>query len=326
MAMQKKKLFFLGLSLSSLLLHGDGQLSANYYAQSCPNLQTLVCNEVTQILAADSTMAPALIRLHFHDCFVRGCDGSVLLNSTANNTAEKAAIPNLTLRGFAQIDQIKTAVEGQCPGVVSCADILALAAQCCVAEVDGYAWDVLLGRRDGTESFASEALTNLPSPFTDQATQLISLFNSKGLSTQDLVVLSGAHSIGVGHCPTFSNRLYNFSNTSSVDPLLNPQYAQVLQGYCPPGDTTTAVTMNPEPSPRFGVQYFEGLTQNKGLFQSDASLLTFSATNSYVQSLSSPSDNGAFLCQFAASMGNMGSIGVLTGTQGEIRKICAAIN
>lgn len=59
----------------------------------------------------------------------QGCDGSVLLNSTATSTAEKDAIPNQTLSGFDVIDAIKEKVESECPGVVSCADILALAAR-----------------------------------------------------------------------------------------------------------------------------------------------------------------------------------------------------
>ncbi|EPS61631.1 hypothetical protein M569_13163, partial [Genlisea aurea] len=165
-------------------------LSVNYYQQSCPNVRSIVSQQVNQIIAADSTMVPALVRLHFHDCFVRGCDGSVLLNSTANNTAEKAAIPNLTLRGFAQVDQIKAALEAQCPGVVSCADILAMAAQYAIAKVGGYTWSVTLGRRDGNVSIAAETFVNLPSPFVNATTNL-NIFQSKGLTVKDLAVLSG---------------------------------------------------------------------------------------------------------------------------------------
>lgn len=66
---------------------------------------------------------------------MQGCDGSVLLNSTKNNQAEKAAIPNLSLTGFNVIDAAKSAVEKVCPGVVSCADILALVARDAVALV-----------------------------------------------------------------------------------------------------------------------------------------------------------------------------------------------
>jgi peroxidase len=51
------------------------------------------------------------------------------LESTASNTAEKDAIPNLSLAGFDVIKNIKDAVEAKCPKTVSCADILALAAR-----------------------------------------------------------------------------------------------------------------------------------------------------------------------------------------------------
>lgn len=60
---------------------------------------------------------------------LQGCEASVLLNSTGNGPVEKDAIPNLTLSGFDVVDDIKAAVEKECEGVVSCADILALAAR-----------------------------------------------------------------------------------------------------------------------------------------------------------------------------------------------------
>lgn len=63
----------------------------------------------------------------------QGCYGSVLVDSTANNTAEKDAIPNLSLAGFDVTDEIKTQLENTCPGKVSCADILALSARDSVA-------------------------------------------------------------------------------------------------------------------------------------------------------------------------------------------------
>ncbi|KAL9273738.1 Peroxidase 64-like protein, partial [Drosera capensis] len=58
-----------------------------------------------------------------------GCDASVLLDSVGGNNAEKQGRPNLTLRAFDAIDDAKKELEFLCPGVVSCADILALAAR-----------------------------------------------------------------------------------------------------------------------------------------------------------------------------------------------------
>jgi peroxidase len=61
----------------------------------------------------------------------QGCDGSVLLDDTANFTGEKTAFPNFqSLRALDVVDEIKTAVNKVCRrNVVSCADILAVAAR-----------------------------------------------------------------------------------------------------------------------------------------------------------------------------------------------------
>lgn len=58
--------------------------------------------------------------------YVQGCDGSVLIRGSS---AERNALPNLGLRGFEVIDDAKAQLEASCPGLVSCADILALAAR-----------------------------------------------------------------------------------------------------------------------------------------------------------------------------------------------------
>lgn len=70
--------------------------------------------------------------MHALTVYVQGCDASLLLNGT---DSEKTATPNLSTDGYAVIDDIKTALEKACPGVVSCADILALAAQISVSLV-----------------------------------------------------------------------------------------------------------------------------------------------------------------------------------------------
>jgi peroxidase len=64
----------------------------------------------------------------YYILYLQGCDASVLLDSKGNNKAEKEGIANAnSLHGLFVIDSAKKAVEASCPGVVSCADILALA-------------------------------------------------------------------------------------------------------------------------------------------------------------------------------------------------------
>ncbi|RRT32192.1 hypothetical protein B296_00057602, partial [Ensete ventricosum] len=128
--------------LFCLVATSSGQLSPSFYSQTCPTLQTIVGLTMRTTLLLDPRMGASLLRLFFHDCFVnfhvfpQGCDASVLLDDTATFTGEKNAGPNAnSLRGFGVIDTIKTTVELVCPGTVSCADILALAARDGVALV-----------------------------------------------------------------------------------------------------------------------------------------------------------------------------------------------
>lgn len=61
---------------------------------------------------------------------MQGCDASVLLDDTISLKGEKKAAPNRhSLKGYDIIDKIKNTVESECPGIVSCADILTIAAR-----------------------------------------------------------------------------------------------------------------------------------------------------------------------------------------------------
>ncbi|XP_012483010.1 peroxidase 24 [Gossypium raimondii] len=268
-----------------------------------------------------------------HECYlgcllklVLGCDGSVLLDTVNNGSkAEKDAIPNRSLKGFDVIDDIKNAIEKVCPNVVSCADILALAARDAVsAPFKRRLWNVALGRRDGRISLASETNGNIPSPFAD-FTSLLQTFNNKTLDVNDLVVLSGAHTIGVAHCGTFSRRLYNFTGKGDADPTLDPTCADFLRKQCPnPANPKTIVEMDPGSSRSFDKHYYHILRQNKGLFISDAALLTNKESESIVIRLQR--SRGLFFAAFARSMRKMAAIDVLTGKDGEIRRNCRVVN
>ncbi|KAJ8471170.1 hypothetical protein OPV22_025513 [Ensete ventricosum] len=168
------------------------KLSSTFYASSCSNVSAVVRNVVQQAQNSDVRIVASLLRLHFHDCFVNGCDGSILLDNSDSIQSEKDALPNKnSVRGFDVVDDIKTAVENVCPGVVSCADILALAAEASVDLAGGPTWVVLLGRRDGTTANPTAA-NNMPSPLDDLDT-LKQKFSDVGLDDTDLVALSGAH-------------------------------------------------------------------------------------------------------------------------------------
>ncbi|KAK6278670.1 hypothetical protein POUND7_018937, partial [Theobroma cacao] len=210
--------------------HGFSNLSYNYYRRTCPRAEKIVRGIIRERARTNPALGAKLIRMQFHDCFVRGCDASVLLD-TVNSSfpSEKKAVPNLSLSGFDVIDDIKTALEQACPKVVSCADILALAARDAVSAPFGRRlWDVPLGRRDGRISLASEINGNIPGPSANFSS-LLQTFNKKGLDVNDLVILSGAHTIGVSHCGAFSRRLYNFTGKGDADPSLDRTYAIFLR-------------------------------------------------------------------------------------------------
>ncbi|OIT18713.1 PREDICTED: peroxidase 2-like, partial [Nicotiana attenuata] len=101
----------------------------NYYEEQCErDVGEMVWSTMHRIVAMQHNAPAQLLRLLFHDCFIGGCDASVLLaNSSKNGTVEREAIPNRTLKGFSFIDMIKDEIEEACPGVVSCSDILVLA-------------------------------------------------------------------------------------------------------------------------------------------------------------------------------------------------------
>lgn len=314
------------LVLIGFLGSTQAQLQLGFYSKNCPKAEKIIQDFVNQHIHNAPSLAAALIRMHFHDCFVRGCDASLLLNSTSNNQAEKVAIPNLTVRGFDFIDRVKSLVEAECPGIVSCADIIALVARDSIVATGGPFWRVPTGRRDGTISNKSEALSDIPPP-TGNFSTLQTLFSNVGLNLTDLVLLSGAHTIGVSHCSSFSARLYNFTGVGDQDPALDSEYAANLKAKkCTnPNDNTTIVEMDPGSRKTFDLSYYSNLLKRRGLFQSDSALTTNPTTKTFVtQLLQGPIQN--FYDEFAKSMEKMGRINVKTGSTGEIRKQCAVVN
>ncbi|KAK9750013.1 hypothetical protein RND81_02G166400 [Saponaria officinalis] len=301
-----------------------GELKKNYYKNSCPDVESIVSEAVSKKFQQTFVTAQATLRLFFHDCFVEGCDASIMIVSP-NGDAERDAPDNVSLAGdgFDTVIKAKEAVEAVCPGVVSCADILALAAREVVFLTGGPSYKVELGRLDGLVSKASNVKDNLPDPRFDYQ-KLKAMFAKHKLSDTDLIALSGAHTIGVSHCNRFSNRLYNFSPSTPIDPTLNATYAQQLIQECPLDvDPNIVVGMDPDTPRTFDNSYYQNLIAGKGLFTSDEVLVLDSAARRKVEAFAS--DMSAFSSGFAKSMIKLGRVGVKT-SDGEIRKDCTAYN
>ncbi|XWS68318.1 hypothetical protein CRYUN_Cryun04dG0080100 [Craigia yunnanensis] len=304
------------------LVQGQGT-RVGFYSTSCPRAESIVTSTVQSHFRSNPTIAPGLLRMHFHDCFVQGCDGSILIDGS--NT-EKTAGPNLLLRGYEVIADAKTQIEAACPGVVSCADILALAARDSVVLTNGVSWLVPTGRRDGRVSQASDA-SNLPG-FTESVDSQKQKFAALGLNTQDLVTLVGGHTIGTSACQFFSYRLYNFT-ANGPDPSINPAFVSQLQSLCPQnGDGSRRIDLDTGSGGRFDTSYFNNLRNGRGILESDQKLWTDASTRTIVQGFLSVAGIPplTFSVEFGRSMIKMSNIGVKTGTNGEIRKVCSAVN
>ncbi|KAG9132856.1 hypothetical protein Leryth_014789 [Lithospermum erythrorhizon] len=319
----------------------SAQLSSDHYSSTCPTVLSIVKTGVLNAVAKERRMGASLLRLHFHDCFIivmilvspfqQGCDASILLDDTPSFTGEKTAAANVnSVRGFDVIDSIKSQVEKKCPGVVSCADILAIAARDSVVvvsiitlhpliilEMGGSSWAVQVGRRDSTTASLSAANSDIPSPGKDLS-DLITAFTGKGFSAKEMVALSGAHSIGQARCTMFRDRVHNESNIES-------SFASSLKTNCPSSGGDNNLSPLDKTSPTiFDNAYFKNLVNKKGLLHSDQQLYSGGTTDSAVTDYSS--NLLSFSKDFASAMVKMGNMSPLTGASGQIRTNCRKIN
>ncbi|XP_058214731.1 cationic peroxidase 1-like [Rhododendron vialii] len=315
MGLGKLTILCLWVFLGVLIGIASAQLSTTFYSSSCPNVLATIKTAVNSAVSTEARMGASLLRLHFHDCFVNGCDASVLLDGS---TGEKSAGPNNnSLRGFDVIDTIKSQVENLCPGIVSCADILTVAARDATVALGGPSWSVPLGRRDSTTASLSAANSNLPSP-ASSLSALITAFSNKGFTATEMVALSGSHTIGQSRCTVFRNRVYNETN-------INSQFATSVQSNCPStgGDDNLSPLDVTSPT-SFDNAYFMNLQSQKGLLHSDQELFNGGSTDNQVNAYST--NSASFFTDFGNAMVKMGNLSPLTGTSGQIRTNCRKTN
>lgn len=304
------------------------RLSPNYYRRSCPRVERIVSDAVAAKQRANPSTAAGTLRLFFHDCFVNGCDASVLVSPLSSSGAapERAAEINLSLPGdaFDAVARAKAALEAECPGVVSCADALALAARDLVAALGGPRFPVALGRRDSRRSDARDVEGNLPRT-NMSARAMVRLFARKGLAPREMVALAGAHTVGFSHCAEFAPRIYGYRGASH-DPRLNPEFARALQRSCAGYRTDPTVSIfNDIVTPRdFDETYYKNLPHGLGLLASDAAIWEYPPTRVFAQRYAA--NRTAFFEDFAAAMQRLGAVGVKTGRQGVVRRRCDALD
>ncbi|KAK6914891.1 hem peroxidase [Dillenia turbinata] len=324
-------------------------LEYDYYRESCPQAEQIIRAVLQRQYEVRPNVAPALLRL--------GCDASVLLDPDEGIESEKESPPNETLKGFEVIDLIKSALEEVCPGVVSCADIIVLAARDCVILAGGPFYPLYTGRKDSTLAYKEVATNELPSPH-DDLPKTLALFASRGFNERETVSLLGAHSIGMIHCKFFYNRLFNFSGTEAPDPSLDLDFLNIMRMKCnntnkPSGSLSStslsssfaasptsnfdALSPTSSPSPEepgmemdyegvkenFGTLYYRSLLQGRGILHVDQQLTVREETADWVRAYSS--DASLFRRDFATVMMKLSNLRVLTAPMGQVRLKCSKV-
>ncbi|XP_068648005.1 probable peroxidase 26 [Aristolochia californica] len=290
--------------------------------KTCEYAEEFVKHQVKLVWDNDPSITAALLRLLYADCFVTGCDASILLDGPES---EKTAPQNLGLRGFVLIDNIKKVLESRCPGVVSCADILHLATRDALAFAGAPAYPVFTGRRDGTIS--SSKSVDLPPPSITWQEGL-AYFKSKGLNVLDFATLLGAHTMGKTRCRHIRDRLYNFNGTGKPDPTIKPSFLKELREQCPEkrvGRYDPSVFLNPSSGNRYEFQnsFYSNVQNKTAVLGIDQQLRFGEDTLAIAEEFSAGFED--FRRAFALAISRMGNLGVLTGKQGEIRLDCRTI-
>ncbi|KAI5064327.1 hypothetical protein GOP47_0020997 [Adiantum capillus-veneris] len=312
----------LPLAFLSLILIAPAvmaQLSNDYYAATCPNVESLVRSSLRSTFTTDITAPAAMIRLLFHDCQVDGCDASILLvEGGSGNSIEMKSPLNLGVRKLNLIDRLKAQLESECPQTVSCADIIALAARDAVALSGGPDISIPLGRLDGFSASSSAATSALPKA-TVSVSDAISLFGAMQMNLEESVSMLGSHTVGVAHCTNFKNRLY-----PRMDRDLGLLFGATLQTRCPRLSPIDLVATLDTSFLRFDNSYFQNVLNRRALLTIDSEIAHDPRTGPIVQNFAQ--DEDAFFNAFASGFVKLANFNVLSGSQGEVRVDCRSVN
>ncbi|XP_011094690.1 peroxidase 21 [Sesamum indicum] len=317
-----KFIIFLLLQLLLQFHPGKSDLQLNYYSESCPRAEAIIKEQVTKLYQKHGNTAVSWIRNLFHDCIVKSCDASLLLETVNGVESEKTSSRSFGMRNFKYINTIKDALEKECPMTVSCADIVSLSARDGAVLLGGPYIEMKTGRRDSKESHAALVDSSIPN-HNDTISSVLSTFQSIGIDTEGTVALLGAHSVGRVHCINIVHRLY-----PTVDPTLDPDYAGYLKGRCPspyPDPNAVEYARNDRETPMvLDNMYYKNILSHKGLLLVDQQLVSDPSTYPFVEKMAA--DNGYFHDHFSRALLTLSENNPLTGDEGEIRKDCRYVN
>ncbi|KAM4080569.1 hypothetical protein ACJW30_11G027300 [Castanea mollissima] len=292
-------------------------LKYDFYHEICPKAESIIRTSVARIYSDHSNVSAALLRLFFHDCFIEGCDASVLLddsNGNKNYSIEKQAIPNQTLKGFDKIDSIKEELEKACPEVVSCADIVSIASRDGIMLAGCPFYPVLTGRRDSNSihSYFSKALAEIPQP-NDNITQTLHLFALT--SWKMFKFFFGAHNIGIG-CEFIQRRLSNLKGTGTTTQPSSSMASLEINEAAVGMTYLQALSSSISSGEGFETHYYQSQLNGRGLLFADQQLMANEKTARLVRAYASD-DGSTFRMDFARAMMKMSGLTVLTGSQGQ---------
>ncbi|KAG6604435.1 Peroxidase 21, partial [Cucurbita argyrosperma subsp. sororia] len=319
---------FAFLLLFVLLFSNSGksqQLIVNYYNETCPRAEDIIKQQVFSLYKKHGNSAISWIRNLFHDCMVKSCDASLLLEIKEEEggiVSEMKSSRSFGIRNLKYVNKIKQLLENECPDTVSCADIMALAARDAIVLIGGLEMEMKTGRRDSRECYEGVVEDFIPN-HNDSLSLVLSRFQDIGIDAQATVALLGAHSVGRVHCVNLVNRLY-----PTVDPTLDPDHGEYLKRRCPspnPDPKAVLYARNDLQTPMvLDNNYYKNVLGQKALLLVDQQLGSSPITLPYVQQMAS--NNTYFLAQFARAVLLLSENAPLTDEEGEIRKDCRRVN
>ncbi|KAL0303609.1 UNVERIFIED_CONTAM: putative Peroxidase 48 [Sesamum radiatum] len=250
-------------------------LRYDYYNESCPLGERIIRSTVQELYGFRPDVAPALLRLVFHDCFVEEpfwvfdlflslslemeclsifLMGRLLAHLVFHDCIVKVSVILIffKIQNMICFFHLSFLGDGMLTDILNDQIVSTLVFSACILKAGGPFYPLYTGRRDGIVAYPIIATYELPSPL-DDLSKTIESFASRGFDERETVSLLGAHSTGTIHCKFFFHRLYNFSGGDGPDPSIDPEFLQLLRSNCSSihhssGPASASPSLSPLPS------------------------------------------------------------------------------